>query len=57
MNSGERIFLTLFHKLNSLQSYVIVQNYRILHITIQSLSQYNLSISHYRHIQKLRQTK
>jgi hypothetical protein len=38
-----------------LQIYDTTQNYRILHKVVQHLSQLNLIISKYRHIQKLRQ--
>jgi hypothetical protein len=43
-------FINLRRKLNSLQSYNIAQNYRILHRVVQRLSQHNLKISHHRHI-------
>jgi hypothetical protein len=54
--SGSRnfiIFLYFIHlrrKLNSLQTYDIAQNYRILHRVVQRLSQHYLKISHHRHI-------
>jgi hypothetical protein len=47
------IYLYLIHlrrKLNSLQTYDIAQNYRILHTVVQRLSQHNLNISHHRHV-------
>jgi hypothetical protein len=43
-------FIHLWRKLNSLKRYDIAQNYRILHIVVQRLSQHNLKISHHRHI-------
>jgi hypothetical protein len=54
--SGSRnfiIFLYFIHlrrKLNTLQRYDNVQNYRILHRVVQRLSQHNLKISHHHHI-------
>jgi aspartate/glutamate racemase len=45
------------NKVNSLQTFDIAQNYRILHKVVQRLSQHNLSISNHHHIQKLRQIK
>jgi hypothetical protein len=54
--SGSRNFIIILYfihlrrKLNSLQRYGIAQNYRILHRVVQRLSQYNLKISHHRHI-------
>jgi hypothetical protein len=43
-------FIHLRRNLNSLQSYHIAQNYRILHRVVQRLSQHNFKISHHRHI-------
>jgi hypothetical protein len=43
-------FIHLWRKLNSLQRYEIVQNYRIIHRVVQRLSQHNLKISPHRHI-------
>jgi hypothetical protein len=45
------------NKVNSLQTFDIAQNYRILHKVGQCLSQHNLSISNHYHIQKPRQRK
>jgi hypothetical protein len=43
-------FIHLRRKLNSLQRCDIAQNYRILHGVVLHLSQYNIKISHHRHI-------
>jgi hypothetical protein len=44
------VFHSFMAELNSLQRYDIAQNYRILYRVVQLLSQYNLKISHHRHI-------
>jgi hypothetical protein len=45
------------NKINSLQRCDTAQNYRIRHKVMQRMSQHNLEILNYRHIQKLRQRK
>jgi hypothetical protein len=45
------------NKINSVQIYNIAQNYRILHKIVHPVSQRKLTISKYRHIQKLRHRK
>jgi hypothetical protein len=46
--------LIKYNRINSLQIRDTAHNYRILHKVVQRLSQHNLIISKYRHIQKLR---
>jgi hypothetical protein len=41
------------NKIDSLQSYDIPQNYRILHKLVKCLAQHDLKILNHRHIQKL----
>jgi hypothetical protein len=41
------------NNINSLQTYYIAQNYRILHKVVQCWCQHKLKMSNHRHIQKL----
>jgi hypothetical protein len=50
-------YIKFNNKINSLQIYDTAQNYRILQKVDQRLSEHNLKISKYRHIQMLGQRK
>jgi hypothetical protein len=53
----KKSYIKFNNKINSLQIYDTAQNYRILQKVDQRLSEHNLKISKYRHIQMLGQRK